>query len=1024
MKRILALSALLLAIAGSARAQSANADLPMATFQYNQQAFPTSTCSPTGYACLGASLATQFIWITSGNKADLSSYESFLKWNGYQDSGGTYVSGVYLYVIDDAATNGWDHEAMMLHATQDYSPQTGDGWFNIDCFDIFEQVAGAAISGNTGTCATAQNGVFLYTGSYTDVTHGIYAGTCGATCTIANSDIMYFGYAEPFDQVNFTLATFQSGGTVTWQYWNGSAWATLAVTDGTSSFTSNGQVYFSPPTDWALTVVNSSHTKFWVRVTVSGSPATPPKITTAKGDNWAATGSYTQRGWKSSTCISGLKTLTYNSTQYCPNPTTTGATPASAKFKYQARYNPYPPSGTSFRNYIYYNPSNVVSGTITAVGSQSARWAAERAYYGNSPNGLMFDNVNGTPAPSTPTWTNGNYTDLACAPSCTSTSWQAYFQTYMTQARTSLEAAYPAMSTVGGNVLNPTAFIPNLDFQVLEQAGSQPYMGDVQFHIVANGTISAYAPGAGNPTNSKLVMALWDNQHFGLALPATDGQGASNHVWSQSDRTVTDLLATYYVINNANTYLSYNDQGYSYFASNELYTWNAGTTTTLAGSGITSGQTCGSTFTVASTAGLTTVGGPEYGSLYVLRIGGADIFGGTFSGSTFTISGGAGCSSGNFGHATQSWSAGTTVEFAQVQYWAATGHPTPTTSNVWYYANWWPIANFDLGVPNTSGWNGGAADLAYLTGNSASTHVGTCGGVGGNWCSPVWRRDYTCPGYGGSCVVFVRSFQSISYPSELETPSPTINLNDPTHKLNGSYYRLHADGSTTGPITTLTLDGGEAAILLTNPGGCSLTFPPPSLPAGQATVAYTATMSATCGVPPYSWSITAGSLPTGLNLGSSTGTISGTPTTPGTSSFTVQVCDSAGTPTCLTQPASITITNAPLLVTTANPLPGATAGSAYSTTLAASGGYPGYTWSTVTAPGCTATLPAGLSLNPTTGQITGTPSAPGVYINCYEVTDTHSQHHITPLALTVGAGAVQHTSLTGEAHMSGNASVK
>jgi putative Ig domain-containing protein len=67
-----------------------------------------------------------------------------------------------------------------------------------------------------------------------------------------------------------------------------------------------------------------------------------------------------------------------------------------------------------------------------------------------------------------------------------------------------------------------------------------------------------------------------------------------------------------------------------------------------------------------------------------------------------------------------------------------------------------------------------------------------------------------------------------------------------------------------------------------------------SLPDGVQNTPYSATVSASGGVGPYSWSITAGSLPAGLTLEASTGTISGTPKAAGgTSTFTVQVIDAA-----------------------------------------------------------------------------------------------------------------------------------
>ncbi len=65
------------------------------------------------------------------------------------------------------------------------------------------------------------------------------------------------------------------------------------------------------------------------------------------------------------------------------------------------------------------------------------------------------------------------------------------------------------------------------------------------------------------------------------------------------------------------------------------------------------------------------------------------------------------------------------------------------------------------------------------------------------------------------------------------------------------------------------------------------------LPDGNTGTRYSQVLGATGGTPPYSWSITTGSLPPGLTLDASTGAIVGTPATLGTFSFTVQVTDSA-----------------------------------------------------------------------------------------------------------------------------------
>ncbi|HET9132566.1 MAG TPA: Ig domain-containing protein [Terriglobia bacterium] len=76
-----------------------------------------------------------------------------------------------------------------------------------------------------------------------------------------------------------------------------------------------------------------------------------------------------------------------------------------------------------------------------------------------------------------------------------------------------------------------------------------------------------------------------------------------------------------------------------------------------------------------------------------------------------------------------------------------------------------------------------------------------------------------------------------------------------------------------------------------------------SLPNGTQQTAYSATRTATGGTPPYSWTIASGGLPTGLSLNSSSGVISGTPQSAGTSDFTVRVTDSSSQ--SATKPLSI-----------------------------------------------------------------------------------------------------------------------
>ena len=157
-----------------------------------------------------------------------------------------------------------------------------------------------------------------------------------------------------------------------------------------------------------------------------------------------------------------------------------------------------------------------------------------------------------------------------------------------------------------------------------------------------------------------------------------------------------------------------------------------------------------------------------------------------------------------------------------------------------------------------------------------------------------------------------------------------------------------------------------------------------SLPGGQVGTAYSQAVAATGGVTPYSWSVTSGSLPPGLTLDTSTGGISGKPTAYGTFDFTMTVTDSETPAMTASQPLSIVVKPAPLVITTTS-LPAATGGQSYTAPLAATGGVTPYTWSV--PPG---TLPPGLTLDSSTGVISGVPDVAGTYPFTVTVTDSES----------------------------------
>lgn len=152
-----------------------------------------------------------------------------------------------------------------------------------------------------------------------------------------------------------------------------------------------------------------------------------------------------------------------------------------------------------------------------------------------------------------------------------------------------------------------------------------------------------------------------------------------------------------------------------------------------------------------------------------------------------------------------------------------------------------------------------------------------------------------------------------------------------------------------------------------------------SLSPGTVGVSYTASLSAT-GTKPITWSKTSGDLPGGLEL-STSGDISGTPSTAGTFAFTVQAANEAGTDS-----ADFTITIAskdapglPSITTTS--LPFGTKGTSYSASLSAEGTKP-ITWSKISGD-----LPGGLELS-TSGDISGTPTAVGTFAFTVQATNS------------------------------------
>ena len=172
-----------------------------------------------------------------------------------------------------------------------------------------------------------------------------------------------------------------------------------------------------------------------------------------------------------------------------------------------------------------------------------------------------------------------------------------------------------------------------------------------------------------------------------------------------------------------------------------------------------------------------------------------------------------------------------------------------------------------------------------------------------------------------------------------------------------------------------------------------------ALPSATTGQPYNTTLTATGGTPPFVWSAF-GALPPGLSL-SAGGAISGTPTASGSYTLSIKVTDSQNV--VATASLSLTVQPPPVQIVTAS-LPSAMAGKAYSQQLVLSGGTAPFHWS---AQG----LPSGLSLDPASGTITGTPAVVGTFIVSVQVTDSFQASASRNFTLTVSAPPLAITTL-------------
>ena len=211
-------------------------------------------------------------------------------------------------------------------------------------------------------------------------------------------------------------------------------------------------------------------------------------------------------------------------------------------------------------------------------------------------------------------------------------------------------------------------------------------------------------------------------------------------------------------------------------------------------------------------------------------------------------------------------------------------------------------------------------------------------------------------------------------------------------------------------VSTVGTPAGAKDVTVTNPDGQSrtgigiltvtgcapITVNPATIPAGTAGTAYSQTFTQTGGQGAITWSVT-GTLPAGITLNSSTGVLSGTPTQTGSFPITITATDSNNCPgsrgyTLVIGCQTITVNPATI--------PAGTAGTAYSQTFTQTTGIGTITWSV------TGGLPTGITLNPSTGVLSGTPTQTGSFPITITATDINNCPGSRGYTLVIGCQTI------------------
>jgi hypothetical protein len=320
----------------------------------------------------------------------------------------------------------------------------------------------------------------------------------------------------------------------------------------------------------------------------------------------------------------------------------------------------------------------------------------------------------------------------------------------------------------------------------------------------SSGSYDQLAP-ENNPNNTKGVYTAWDTAGSDFIA------NGSYVAWDRGNRGPITALAAYYIVANQNTRLAYNTEGWVYNKTDNFQYIDASPnfrTSAATGSNMTNGA-------VKYISGDFTNFPAEYKS----------------SSSTLLVK------IGTTGEFLPVWKVSNTqlatTDVMAFPYAAGTGiyviregnqskMTLPPSERIVMFSNTFPAAGVNIGLPDTSGLNGGRRMMPWKT----AAESGTAGGI--------QRRDFAgaivlhAPGSGGASGAVLSNY-GVAMP------------------LGGTFYPLKSDGSTGAGITSIRLRTGEGAILLKAPVGGTITAPPATTTTPSATASFIRTDTTTAG---------------------------------------------------------------------------------------------------------------------------------------------------------------------------------